>query len=207
MRKQFAVLSMLAATTLAGCSDLPTGAEPTLAPSATPEAARGGRHRATLAVPVEGVVEGGTFVGTATITKLALDASGNLVASGVVSGTTTVGSVVTAITGQAFTTSALITEASGDVVGGISTQALISPNDPGACDLLFLDLGPISLDLLGLSLDLSQVLLDLDAIPGGGNLLGNLLCTVVHLLDGPGAILAALENLLDLINAIIDALP
>lgn len=41
--------------------------------------------------------------------------------------------------------------------------------------------------------------------PGAGNLLGNLLCTVVHLFDAP-AIITAIANLLEQINAIIGAL-
>jgi hypothetical protein len=58
------------------------------------------------------------------------------------------------------------------------------------------------LDILGLEVDLSRVILDTDAQAGAGNLLGNLLCAVVHLLDGP-AIRAAVQNILDQINAIL----
>jgi len=52
-----------------------------------------------------------------------------------------------------------------------------------ACDILFLFLGPIFLDLLGLQVFLSPVLLDVNAQPGPGNLLGNLLCALAGLLD------------------------
>lgn len=38
-----------------------------------------------------------------------------------------------------------------------------------------------------------------------GNLVGNLLCTVVHLLDGPG-LLASVFNLLDTINSLLGSL-
>jgi hypothetical protein len=59
--------------------------------------------------------------------------------------------------------------------------------DGNRCDILFLDLTDVELDLLGLNLDLDLVL-DLYAEPGPGNLLGNLLCAVAGLLDGPGLI-------------------
>ena len=57
------------------------------------------------------------------------------------------------------------------------------PDEPGVCDILFLDLGPISLNVLGLAVDLSRILLDIDAVPGAGNLVGNLLCAIANLLN------------------------
>jgi hypothetical protein len=74
--------------------------------------------------------------------------------------------------------------------GGVGTQQI----DPGACGILHLDLGPLFLDLLGLQVDLSQVILDIAAAPGAGNLLGNLLCAITGLLDGPASGLAAALN-------------
>jgi hypothetical protein len=64
------------------------------------------------------------------------------------------------------------------------------------CDVLHLVLGPLDLNLLGLRVQLNQVVLDITAVPGAGNLLGNLLCAIVGLLDGPGPLaqLAALLN-------------
>jgi hypothetical protein len=68
------------------------------------------------------------------------------------------------------------------------------------CSILNLDLGPLHLDLLGLVIDLSPVTLDVTAVPGAGNLLGNLLCAVAGLLDNPGnplnGIVALLNRLL-----------
>ncbi len=57
-----------------------------------------------------------------------------------------------------------------------------------SCQILFLDLGPIHLNLLGLVVDLSEVKLLITAQPGPGNLLGNLLC-------GPGGLTRLLSNL------------
>jgi hypothetical protein len=68
-----------------------------------------------------------------------------------------------------------------------------------ACDILTLDLGPLHLDLLGLVIDLSPISLDITAVPGAGNLLGNLLCAIAGLLDRPGplsGLAALLERLL-----------
>lgn len=64
------------------------------------------------------------------------------------------------------------------------------------CSILTLDLGAIHLDLLGLVVDLAPVNLDVTAVPGAGNLLGNLLCAVAGLLDtnGPLTGISALLN-------------
>jgi hypothetical protein len=74
----------------------------------------------------------------------------------------------------------------------------------GTCDILFLDLGPIFLDVLGLTVDLSQITLDINAVAGAGNLLGNLLCALVGLLDGGP--LSAILQIIQQINAILSSL-
>jgi hypothetical protein len=79
----------------------------------------------------------------------------------------------------------------------------------GGCQILFLDLGPLFIDLLGLQVDLSQIELDITAVPGAGNLLGNLLCAVAGLLDGPGLLGnlgQSVERLLNQITGILDGL-
>jgi hypothetical protein len=53
------------------------------------------------------------------------------------------------------------------------------------CPILHLNLGPLNLTLLGLNVHLNEVVLDITAVSGPGNLLGNLLCSVAHLLDQP----------------------
>lgn len=57
---------------------------------------------------------------------------------------------------------------------------------PASCSILALTLGPLHLDLLGLVVDLNQVNLNITAVPGPGNLLGNLLCGVANLLNNTG---------------------
>ncbi|WP_425309949.1 hypothetical protein AADG42_14670 [Ammonicoccus fulvus] len=65
------------------------------------------------------------------------------------------------------------------------------------CTVLDLDLGPLHLDLLGLVIDLNQINLDITAVPGAGNLLGNLLCSIAGLLDNAGGPLGGLTALLN----------
>jgi hypothetical protein len=74
-----------------------------------------------------------------------------------------------------------------------------------ACDVLNLVLGPLDLNVLGLEVHLKQVVLDIIAVPGAGQLLGNLLCAVAGLLDG-GVIGGLLGQLVGILNDILAAL-
>lgn len=67
---------------------------------------------------------------------------------------------------------------------------------PGACSVLNLVLGPLHLNLLGLNVHLNRVHLTITAIPGTGQLLGNLLCAITNLLNSGGSLsqVAALLN-------------
>lgn len=80
--------------------------------------------------------------------------------------------------------------ASGLAVVNTSTGTIIAPftgatlNTAGTtCPILHLVLGPINLDLLGLQVTTNQIVLDITAVPGPGNLVGNLLCDVANLLN------------------------
>lgn len=73
------------------------------------------------------------------------------------------------------------------------------------CDILNLVLGPLDLNLLGLEIHLQRVVLDIVAVPGPGNLLGNLLCAVAGLLDG-GPLAGLLGQLRTLLNQILGLL-
>ena len=73
-----------------------------------------------------------------------------------------------------------------------------------ACDILNLVLGPLDLNLLGLHVHLNKVVLHINAIPGAGNLLGNLLCAVAGLLDQTGLLnTLQLSNLLNRILGVL----
>jgi hypothetical protein len=140
------------------------------AAAAAPPAASGITKAVTGTTP-----SGGTVSGTLNITRFAAQ-NGQLVAIGTFTGT--------------------ITDAAGAVVAS-GTQAVALPvAATGTCAILHLTLGPLDLNLLGLMVHLDQVVLNIDAQSGPGNLLGNLLCAVAHLLDGsaPAAGLAALLN-------------
>jgi len=73
-----------------------------------------------------------------------------------------------------------------------SASALAAP--AASCSILNLVIGPIDLNLLGLQITTDQIVLNISAIPGAGNLLGNLLCAVANLLNSPSQQLAALLN-------------
>jgi hypothetical protein len=66
----------------------------------------------------------------------------------------------------------------------------------GTCPILNLTIGPIDLDLLGLQVHTDTIHLEINAESAPGNLLGNLLCAVSHLLDS-NASGNALANLLN----------
>jgi len=80
--------------------------------------------------------------------------------------------------------------ANGTIAGQAFTAPITlatTPNpsaDPAACPILHLNLGPINLNLLGLQVKTSAICLAIDATPGQGQLLGNLLCSLSHALDG-----------------------
>ncbi|MEN3340219.1 MAG: hypothetical protein V7647_3895 [Acidobacteriota bacterium] len=139
---------------------------------------------APLAVPITGTAPGNTIAGTFNIQRFARQ-NGALVA---------VGNVVATVTNTA--------------TGAVSTVVapLAVPVDPTAttasCEILHLVLGPLDLNLLGLTVHLDQVVLDITAVPGAGNLLGNLLCAIAGLLNGP----SPLTGLVTLLNNLLGAL-
>lgn len=141
--------------------------------------------QAATGLPVSGQLEdGGSFEGTVSDLQASTNDAGDLVVSGVLNGTaTTADGQTKQITDQAFQTTATLQQ--GD-----------------SCDILFLDLGPIFLDLLGLQVDLSQITLDVNAVPGAGNLLGNLLCQITGLLDNSGST-GQIANLLNQIFSLL----
>jgi hypothetical protein len=80
----------------------------------------------------------------------------------------------------------------------------------GQCQILLLELDGLFLDLLGLQVTLDPVRLDITAVQGPGNLLGNLLCAVVGILDPQQTrpidnLVNQLTRLLNRINNLIGA--
>ena len=74
------------------------------------------------------------------------------------------------------------------------------PPLPTACQILNLSIAPINLNLLGLSVRTNQIDLRIEAVPGAGNLLGNLLCGITNLLN-PGS--SPLDQIAAALNAIL----
>jgi hypothetical protein len=191
MRFSKLAVAAVMAISFAGCTtDAPTGVT---APDGV-SAARGGNSgtvaRKTSLLTSIPIAQDG-FVGTLSITHIGIDPETRQL---LFSGTITSGGVTDTFT-----------DVAGTLGGSNAALAQFGNNEAGKCDILFLDLGPISLDLLGLQLDLSQILLDLDAAPGPGNLLGNLLCALTGLLDA-GGLLTQIIGVLDRINTILDLL-
>ena len=152
--------------------------------NAAPSAPAAALPVAALATPITGTAEnGGSFAGTFTPTQFVTQ-DGNLLANGVLTGT--------------------LTDSSGDSVGTVN-QAVSAPVTVAAvtCEILDLVLGPLHLDLLGLVVDLNQVHLVVTAQQAAGNLLGNLLCAIVNLLNGnptAGGLAALLNAILALLR-------
>ena len=161
---------------------------------------------ADVVVPVSGELKGktkGTFQGNIVNPNVTYSKQGNtLLVSGTLQGTITKADGTTQAVDQAFSdvkataytgdttpTGAAAAQYTGDTTptGAAAAQATLG------CQILNLDLGPLHLDLLGLVVDLSAIQLDVTAVPGSGNLLGNLLCAVAGLLD-PNTFLADFLN-------------
>ncbi|MDQ3928481.1 MAG: hypothetical protein M3328_04955 [Chloroflexota bacterium] len=85
----------------------------------------------------------------------------------------------------------VVNGANGRQIGPFVTPAQVITPPEGTCEVLTLTLGPLDLNLLGLRVRLfgeteaDPVTILIYAVPGPGNLLGNLLCGLSGLLDGP----------------------
>ena len=93
---------------------------------------------------------------------------------------------------------ATVNTASGTAIGVFQNQPLAATTvaSKNSCPILHLVIGPIKLNLLGLVVTTNQIVLDITAVPGAGNLLGNLLCAVANLLNQTPAPLSEVSALL-----------
>jgi hypothetical protein len=215
--------------TVAACADVEPTA-PQAVESSSPDLKRShptkAAERAALLtnVPVTGALsDGGSFAGTFTARRLSIDeATRQLSMTGVLTGIATRANGATENVTQLFTTTLDMTSSRNVSSSGVNArnvanaecdrsnetiyrQASMYRQVQASCDVLFLELGPLSLDLLGLTVDLNQVVLDINAVTGAGNLLGNLLCALLGLLDGI-ALFGAITSLLESINAILEGI-
>jgi hypothetical protein len=172
-------LKVLLCTALVALAAIAGTTAATAAPKAAPVSAN-------VAVPITGTIPSltGTFNGTFNLQRFATQ-NGQIVAIGTLTGT--------------------LTNALGTVIGTVTNAPVTLPignASTGSCQILDLVLGPLDLNLLGLVVHLDTVHLNITAQQGPGNLLGNLLCAVAHLLDGN----AAPNALTNLLNHILGAL-
>jgi hypothetical protein len=152
----------------------------------TAKAAAQAPAAAPVSVPVTGTLTdalggAGSFTGTFTPTQI-VNQGGSLAAVGTVTGT--------------------LTDSLGATLGTASQAVTVPLAATGTCQVLNLDLGPLDLNLLGLVVHLNEVVLNITADQAPGNLLGNLLCAVSHLLDGTGGA-GALNGVVVLLNRIL----
>lgn len=118
--------------------------------------------------------------------------------------TTTGFQVINGVVNAVGTITGTLTSSTGAVIGTLTNAPINLPltGMTGSCQILSLHIGRIDLTLLGLNVNLSPIDLVITAQQGPGNLLGNLLCAVAHLLDSNAAP-TAIANLL---NHILHAL-
>jgi hypothetical protein len=173
-------LSMIVVTLLAALGLSFAGAG---AATAAPSAPAAAPPVTALATPITGTAGNGSFAGNFTPARFTTQ-NGKLLATGVLTGT--------------------VRDSSGATIGTV-TRTISLPVTAAAatCQVLNLVLGPLHLDLLGLVVDLNQVHLVITAVQSAGNLLGNLLCAITHLLDGnptAGGLAAILNAILALLG-------
>jgi hypothetical protein len=145
------------------------------------------------------------FKGTYKIDRF-VTRSGKLVAVGTLKGTVRKNGKTKRVKARTVRMPASVAGA-GPASGANASQV---PDIPGACQVLNLTLGPINLNLLGLVVRTNQINVRIDAVPGAGNLLGNLLCAVTNLLNPTGALgqlTGAINNLAAALNAILALVP
>ena len=147
-------------------------------------------------IPIVGTAAEGTFNGIFSLQRFATDADGKLVAVGTVSGSITDAAGKVVKTG--LSTVALPVKTNQQAV----TTAALPAQATAACQILHLDLGPLDLNLLGLQVHLNEVVLDITAVPGAGNLLGNLLCSVANLLNNPSGLAQLLNQILSILQGL-----
>jgi hypothetical protein len=143
------------------------------------------------------------FKGTYTIDRFTTR-NGKMVAIGTLTGTVRKNGKTKRVKSRTVSMPAALTGA------GSGAKASQVPPIPGACQILNLVLGPINLNLLGLVVRTNQINLRIDAVPGAGNLLGNLLCGITGILNPTGALgqlTGALNQLTAALNAILALVP
>jgi hypothetical protein len=148
------------------------------------------RAESGITMPVTGTDSVAQFAGTFTLNRFVATDNG-VAALGIVSGT-----LVDAL----GTSTTVVRTVAIPVTIGQPTPSAAAIGVQAICDILHLELGPLDLELLGLVVHLDRIVLDIDAESAPGNLLGNLLCAVVGLLDNPSGLAQLLNDILAIIS-------
>ena len=149
------------------------------------------------------------FKGTYTINRFATR-NGKLVAVGTVRGTMRKAGTTRRVTRYGVVMPAAVTGAGPAALPTVASTSQQLPNIPNSCQILNLRLQPITLNLLGLVVRTNDINVRIDAVPGNGNLLGNLLCSITNLLNpggGLGPLTTAINQLTAALNAILALVP
>jgi hypothetical protein len=143
---------------------------------------------AVAPVPVSGSDENGrSFEGTFTLTQFVARGQ-ELLAEGTLAGEfTNPGGHTKDVSRTVYLPVTAVTDEAS--AGAVRAQA--------SCEVLFLQIGPIELRLLGLHLNIDTITIDLTAVPTEG-LLGQLLCSLAG-----GLPLSQLQQLANLLNQIL----
>ena len=126
--------------------------------------------------------------------------SQQLTVVGTISGIAVVNGVVHNVSNQPFSTVAtLTTDAAPNAV---------TAQQQTSCSILHLDLGPISLNVLGLMVTTNEIVVNITAIPNGpsGGLLGSLLCALANALSTGSDLTALLNQLNALLSSVLTVL-
>lgn len=199
-----ATLAVVTTLALAAGTTTVAHAEPDQKPP--PTAARKAPTPSALSGVVTGTLQDGTgkVRGVINIQKFA-KRQGQLVAIGRFTGT-----VTDAADKVTYGSKRIAMPVATEPAGGAAQQAapgdVVAQQAPVSCEILDLVLGPLDLDLLGLVVHLDTVHLNITAEGGPGNLLGNLLCAVAGLLDGPTGLNGILNQLVAILNQLLGVL-
>jgi hypothetical protein len=135
-------------------------------------------------IPVTGTLPGGgKFVGTFDITQFVVQ-NGTLYAQGTLTGT--------------------LLNVAGQVINTLPPTTVLIPvssiTAARTCQVLFLELGPIDLQLLGLNVHINKITIRIDADPSQG-ILGQLLCAIAG-----GFAQGLLQQVANLLNQLLGLL-
>jgi hypothetical protein len=170
----------------------------------TPAAAQEQKAQA-LQLPITGTVTsagGGTFAGTVSIQRFAVR-DGKAVAIGFVRGTAT--SSAGASLGTVFAGSIafpVTIEAAGPLTSAADTAVAPQAVAPQAvCQVVNIDLGAVNLNVLGLQIVTQPVSLAISGDTAGP--LGNLVCTLLDLVNNVVGLVAVLNAILGLLTGLL----